>query len=162
MIDFNSKIPGAPNFQYIEFIKSDTATRLGIKNIPNNQQLLAIERLAVNVIQPLRIEFGAIRITSGYRSLKLCLAVGSGSTSNHIKGEAADIEPVDTSVSLFEMLAYIHYNLPHRELIAEYFPNGWVHVAYREGDDSRILKLKDEKHNYQKVKFEYLEGIYGV
>jgi hypothetical protein len=54
MRNLNSKIPGAPNFKYREFIKSDTAIRKGIDNIPIDEHWENIEKLAVNILQPLR------------------------------------------------------------------------------------------------------------
>lgn len=158
--DLNSKIPGAESFTYKEFVTSETAIRKGIKNEPNEEQWKAIEELARNVLQPIRNKFGRIRITSGFRSVALCNAVGSNSNSNHARGEAADIEPIEPNVTLMDILLFIHECLPYRELIAEFFPNGWVHVAYRKNGNEKILKLKDNKHNYDRVKIDEIKKIY--
>jgi len=149
------------DFLYDEFVKSDTAMRLGIKNEPNDIQWKNIELLVNKILQPVRNKFGSIRITSGFRSPELCLKVRSNASSNHTKGEAADIEPFDTKIKLFDILEWIHNNLDYRELIAEYFPGGWVHVAYREGGNTKQLKLKDSKHNYSIVTLDYIRKIYG-
>lgn len=178
MINLEAKIPGAPNFKYKEFIKSDTAIRKGIANIPNEEQLKSIELLAKNVLQPIRDRFGSIRITSGFRSPELCIAVGSFKrddngnpaldangniivTSNHARGEASDIEPVDSSIKMIDMVDFIYHNLDFRTLIMEYFPDGWIHVDYREGGNSKKLKLKDATHDYENVTLGYALGIYG-
>lgn len=158
--NLKEKIPGAPNFRYGEFVKSDTAIRLEIPNIPKEQHWKNIEKLAINILQPIRNQFGRIRITSGFRSVKLCKAIGSSPNSNHTRGEAADIEPWSFNVPLINVIKFIHDELDFRELIAEYFPHGWVHVAYREGSNTRVLKLKDAEHNYQKVSIEYLTDLY--
>lgn len=160
MINLNDKIPGAPNFKYKEFIKSNTAIRLGIKNEPNDEQWHCIEVLAREILQPIREKFGRLRITSGFRSVELCEAVGSNKYSNHARGQAADIEPLVEGVTLFDVLEYIHNELEYRELIAEYFPDGWVHTAYREGANVKDLKLKDEKHHYSRVSIEYIRDLY--
>ena len=97
--DLNTKLPMAPNFRYKEFVRSSTALRLGIKNIPNEHQWQSIERVAGNIIQPVREKFGRIRITSGFRSIKLCKAIGSSINSNHTRGEAIDFEPVNSDIS---------------------------------------------------------------
>ena len=152
---------GVPsNFQYKEFIKSITALRRGIKNVPKESQWQSIEKLVIFILQPLRTRFGRVRITSGFRSPELCEAIGSSKSSNHTRGEAADIEPLAKNVTLMDILKYTHKNLPHRELIAEYFPDGWVHVAYREGANTETLKLKDEHHNYERVDLEYIVELY--
>ena len=60
---------GAPNFTYEEFLRSDTAQREGIQNIPDKDCVWCnMEYLAREVLQPVRDKFGPIRVTSGYRS----------------------------------------------------------------------------------------------
>ena len=159
--DLDSKIPGAPNFRYKEVVKSDTALRLGIENIPNEKQWQCIEKTAKLIVQPVREKFGGIKITSGFRSVQLCIEIGSSRTSNHTRGQAIDFEPVNPKIKLFDILEWIHNNLKYRELIAEFLPSGWIHCAYREGDNSRILKLKDNNHHYKRVNLEYIRKIYG-
>ena len=159
--DLNAKIAGAEDFRYKEFIKSETATRLGIVNMPKEHAWQNIEKLAINVLQPIRNQFGPLRITSGFRTVQLCKTIGSSSTSNHVLGQAADIEPVNTKIRLFDILEWIHDNLEYRELIAEFFPEGWVHVAYRENANDRILKLKDSNHNFEKVNINDIRKYYG-
>lgn len=163
-------IPGAPNFQYWEFTKSDTAMRLGIVNEPNEAHWQAIEKVAVNILQPIRNNFGRVNITSGYRSPELCIAIGSYRvisgkptvTSNHARGQAVDIEPDDPTIPLIDIMNFINNELDYRELIAEYFPGGWVHVAYREGGNDRLIKLKDHNHNFARVEMDYINAIYKL
>jgi len=161
MRDLRNKIPGAPNFRYGEFEKSDAAIRLDIDNTPDDKQWKNIEKLAVRVLQPIRNRFGSIKITSGFRAPELNIAIGGSRWSNHCRGEAADIEPVSGAVELIDILKFIHDNLEFRTLIAEYFPGGWIHVDYREGGNIKLLKLKDKNHNYEEVTIDYLVGIYG-
>lgn len=161
MININDKIPGAPNFRYREFIRSDVAFRLGISNMPNAEQWSCIENLAREVLQPVRNEFGSVRITSGFRTVELCLAIGSSKHSNHARGQAGDIEPMYYGgIELITMLEFIHDELEYRALIAEYFPDGWIHVAYREGANVKKLKLKDKNHHYENVSIDYLKDLY--
>lgn len=160
-MDFNRKIPGAENFKYKEFTKSSVATRKGISNIPNQQQLKNIEKLAVNVLQPLRNEFGGIRISSGFRSVELNEKIGGSPDSNHCRGEAADIEPLNDNVSLLDLVEFIYNNLEFRTIILEYPDDGgWVHVDYRDGGNIKRLKLKDSTHNYSTISLENLIEMY--
>ncbi len=165
-IDYGRKlkftIPGAPNFAYGEFIKSSTAKKHRIPNTPNEEHWRCLEKLAVYVLQPIRDKFGPIRITSGYRSPALCEKIGSNKNSNHARGQAADIEPYNAKVPLVQMLEWIHDNLEYRELIAENFPGGWIHVAYREGGNDKTLKLKDPDHNYAEMEIEYIRELYTI
>lgn len=160
--DLNKNLLIAPNFQYKEFVRSSTADRLGIKNEPTDSQWQSIERVAENIIQPIRNEVGPIRITSGFRCVELCLAVGSSASSNHARGEAIDFEPVDSKIQLIDIIESIYKNLDFRELIAEYFPNGWVHVAYRKNENVKNLKLKDKNHNYTQVTISSLLDLYKI
>ena len=162
MRNLKSKIPGAPNFTYGELIKSATALRLGIDNTPNEDQWVCLEKLAVNVLQPVRDKFGGIRITSGFRSVALCEVIGSKSTSNHTRGQASDIEPIDSAVGFMDIINWVYYNLEYRNLIAEYVPdNGWVHVDYRVGANIKVLKVKDKVHNYEEISLIKLNQLYG-
>lgn len=162
MRDLNVKLPDAASFRYKEFVRSQTALRKGIINKPNEEQWKCIELLAKEVLQPIRNEFGRIRITSGFRSVKLCEAVGSNRNSNHARGQAADIEPIGSDVKLIDIIEFICNELEYRAVIAEYFPDGWVHVAYRERRNVKRLKLKDKKHNYENVSLNYLKSLYDV
>lgn len=160
IIDLNAKIPGANDFQYKEFVHSNTATRLNIPNIPTDEQWKNIEELAINVLQPVRDEFGRIRISSGFRSLLLNEKVGGSPTSNHCFGFASDIIPLEEGVKQINILEYIYKNLKFHELIFEFPPSGWVHVAYRSDVNAMQLKLKDKHHNYTKVKLDYIKSLY--
>jgi len=158
--NLNKKLPMAPNFKYYEFIKSDTALRHGIKNEPNENQWHSIERVAGNILQPVREQFGPIKITSGFRCVELCYKVGSSATSNHTRGEAVDFEPVYSDIKLVDIIEWIHNNLQYRELIAEYFPHGWIHAAYRINKNVKKLKLKDPTHSYSKITIPELVKLY--
>ena len=82
-----------PHFSLNEFTRSQTASRLGIDNTPPDRVKKNLKLLAEAVLEPVRSHFGKpVRISSGYRSLALNDAVGSKSSSQHTKGEAADFE----------------------------------------------------------------------
>lgn len=139
------------NFTLGEFLYSSTALRKNINNDMPREFLPRIQYLVDTVIQPVRDHFGPIKINSGYRCVELCLAIGSTSHSNHAFALAADIEAYDKKVTLFDILNYIYNNLEYKELIGEYFPTGWVHVAAEKDNNKKELKLKDSTHNYNKV-----------
>ena len=168
MRNLTQKVSCAPSFRYIEFVRSDTALRLGIDNTPNEEQWQKIELLAQNVLQPIRNHFGRIRVTSGFRCPELCLAIGSYKminnekvvTSNHAKGEAADVEPLRKGVSLIDVIEWTYKNLEFRTLILEYPPYGWIHVDYRESGNLKRLKLKDRTNNYTDVTVDFLKSLY--
>lgn len=170
MRNLKDKIKGAPNFTYGELIHSDSAERLGIDNTPTSEaEWESLEQLAINILQPLRDKFGAIKINSCYRSRALNKAIGGSETSNHSLARAADIEAVDPNVSNMELLTYIYDNLPFYELIAEKLDKndpraGWVHVAYngtRRESGLKILRNgKGEK--VEKIAFNDLMEFYNA
>ena len=71
------------NFSLPELTKSDTAIRKGIDNEPNADQIDKLKALCENILQPVRDQFGRVKVTSGYRSPELCVAIGSSLTSQH-------------------------------------------------------------------------------
>lgn len=138
------------NFTYEELIKSPTAKRLKINNTPNGQQYKQLKKLAIDILQPIRDKYGKpLVVTSGFRCEKLNKAVGGAKTSQHCKGEAADIHTVSDTIEdnkkLFNLILDMIKNgeLIVGQLIDEYNYN-WVHVSLpRVGkQNNQILHIK--------------------
>jgi len=134
-------------FTIQEMTKSATAQRKGIKNDPSIQVCKALTALIEKVLDPLREAYGKpIIVTSGYRCEKLNKAVGGAASSQHVKGEAADIRSVqdtpEENKKLFDLI--VKLGLPFDQLINEYNYD-WVHVSY--GARHRRQKLKAVKKN---------------
>ena len=148
------------NFSLVELTKSQTAERKGIDNTPSTEHQENLKSLCTSILQPVRDHFNrVVSVSSGYRSEELCLAIGSKTTSQHAKGEAADFEIY--GVSNKELADWINENLDYDQLILEYWkeadPNsGWVHCSYVEPSDfgqNRKQYLKAYKEN-GKTKYE--------
>jgi len=125
------------NFTLAELTKSSTALRLGIDNSCGFERL-ALERLAENILQPVRDKFGAYTVSSGYRGIELNRVIGSKDTSQHIFGEAADFEIV--GVNNYHLYAWIEVHLIFDQLILEFYEegdpsSGWIHCSYVEGNN---------------------------
>lgn len=83
------------HFSYNELVNSPTAKRLGIDNTPGTKELIELKKLAVSVLEPIRLYWNApVIVTSGYRCPLLNKAVKGSSTSQHVAGQAADIRTV--------------------------------------------------------------------
>tara|TARA_R110000824_G_scaffold561_2_gene3640 strand:- start:818 stop:1282 length:465 start_codon:yes stop_codon:yes gene_type:complete len=140
------------NFSLEELTKSQTATRKGIDNTPSPEHQDNLKMLCTHVLQPIRNHFGqVVTISSGYRSPELCIAIGSKTTSQHAKGQAADFEIF--GVSNKELADYINQNIRYDQLILEYWkpsdPNsGWVHCSFspRENRKQYLKAYKDENN----------------
>lgn len=145
------------NFTTDEFLRSDKAKELNIINkFDNASQLCAIKELCNMVLQPSRDHFGKpIIINSGFRNKKLNKAVGGVPTSQHAKGEAADIRLSDYTENK-QLFNYIQNNLNFDQLIWEYgsdsFP-AWVHVSYSDGNNRKeVLRAKKVNGKTQYVR----------
>ena len=145
---------------YAEAIHSNTAKRKSIDNTPNPTQVENMKILAEKVFEPLR-EFvgGPIKITSMFRSAALNEALGgSSATSQHMKGQAMDLDDVYGHKSNAEMYHWIKENLSFDNLIWEFGtdmnPN-WIHVSYVSEEDNRNKCLKAYKEN-RKTKYKVI------
>ena len=98
------------NFTLSELTKSDTAIRKGINDNPNAEQVEKLKALCENILQPIRDHFGRVKVTSGFRSVDLCLAIGSSQNSQHARAEAADFEC--PGVDNVELADWIKRELP--------------------------------------------------
>ena len=145
------------NFSLRELTKSQTALRKGIDNIPDPIHLYNLHELCDNILQPVREHFGRpVTISSGFRSVELCLAIGSSSKSQHAKGQAADFEVL--GVDNKTVAEWIRDNLDFDQLILEFYneddpQSGWIHCSYAGTDEfgtdkNRKSVLKYDGKNY--------------
>lgn len=118
----------SPHFTLDELCRSHTADRLGIDMTPTPAVEQALQSLATHVLEPLRDRLGRpVRVSSGYRPEKLNTAIGGASNSQHLVGEAADIE-VDALSPSRLCHAILEMDIPFDQLILEF---GWTHVSRR-------------------------------
>jgi hypothetical protein len=122
------------NFSLTEMIKSETALRHGLDNTPPESVIENLRVLCSNVLQPLRTAYACgIKVNSGYRAPEVNAAVGGSRTSDHCKGQAADIEI--PGVPNADLARYIAETFKFTQLILEFYTpgipdSGWVHVSY--------------------------------
>jgi len=134
---------------YKEGTYSVTATRLGVDNTPNDEQLDNMELVAKEVFEPLREWVGGpIKINSFFRGSELNKAIGGARKSQHMKGQAMDIDDNYGNATNAEMYHWIKENLDFDQLIWEFGdddnPN-WLHVSYVSPEDNRNRCLKAYK-----------------
>ena len=134
---------------YKEGTFSITATRLGVDNTPNDEQLDNMELVAKEVFEPLRKWVGGpIKINSFFRGSELNKAIGGARKSQHMKGQAMDIDDNYGHATNAEMYHWIKENLDFDQLIWEFGdddnPN-WLHVSYVSKEDNRNRCLKAYK-----------------
>lgn len=148
-----------PNFTLQELTKSETALRKNMPNVPTEADIANMKLLAEKVLQPLRDHYGVgIKVNSGYRSPDVNAAVGGSRTSDHCKGQAADIEIPGIANAV--VAQYIKDSLQYTQLILEFYTpgipdSGWVHVSY----DANNLKCQTLTATKKDGKTAYLNGL---
>ena len=134
-----------------EGIKSHTATRLNIDNIPRELDLINMKTIAEKVFEPLRKHVnGPIKINSFYRSEELNQAIGGSSKSQHCQGRAMDLDDTYGYMSNADMYKYIKDNLDYDQIIWEFGTEknpDWVHVSYVDADSNRKRCLQAYKED---------------
>jgi|TARA_R110002124_G_scaffold50262_1_gene146449 zinc D-Ala-D-Ala carboxypeptidase len=129
------------HFSLSELTKSQTAERKGISNKPTLEHIENLTELCTHILEPTRRNFSKpMVITSGYRSEELCEAIGSKTTSQHAKGEAADFEMFGLDNK--SLAKYIKNNLIFDQLILEFYnqddpSSGWVHCSYSKEENRK-------------------------
>jgi len=128
-----------------EVIRSDSAKRKGIANMPTSKHLVSLGILADKVFEPIRKNFKCpIFISSGYRSKELNDAVGGSSTSQHSTGQAIDIDMDGSSDNVTNKMIFdfIKEHLEFDQLIWEFGDKlnpDWVHVSFALGKNRKQI-----------------------
>lgn len=135
------------NFDYREFEKSDTAARLHIVNSINEAEVRDnIKALVEDILQPLRDAWGGpLFINSGYRSPELNKAVDGVATSQHCKGQAADVGCTDP-YALAKLAKKMR--LCYDQMIL--YPS-FVHFSYKREGENRGEVLYAKKYKGPKL-----------
>ena len=125
---------------------SQTAARNGLKNQPPPELIPVLRATANGIYEPLWYATdGQIRISSFYRSEAVNAAVGGSKTSQHVKGEAIDIQATGTLTNgkLYELVKDTLTTFD--QLIWEFGTAkdpAWVHVSLRKvGNRMQELRI---------------------
>jgi len=131
------------NFSLQELLESPTARRKGFNEQfePPDEVVNNLRELCIHILQPLRDHVGPINISSGYRCPRLNKAVKGAKNSQHLTGEAADIQGVDGVSNKVLYDAIIELGLPFDQVIDEY-NFAWVHVSYGPRNRRQNLQVK--------------------
>jgi hypothetical protein len=147
------------NFSLNELTKSEIALRMDLDNTPGEAEIASLKLLAEKVLQPVRDHFGkGVKCNSGFRASAVNQAAGGSKTSDHVKGQAADIEI--PGVPNAELAQWIMDNLEYTQLILEFYTpgipdSGWVHVSY----DPNNLKKQELTAMKVAGKTQYVPGL---
>ena len=122
------------HISYKEATHSNTALRRNLDNTPNDEQLKRMEEVAENLFEPLREWVGGpIKVNSFFRGKPVNTAIGGSRNSQHMKGQAIDIDDTFGYKTNAEMYHYIKDNLDFDQMIWEFGDNenpAWVHISW--------------------------------
>ena len=147
------------NFTLSEMVKSETALRHDMDNTPGEAEIASLRLLCEKILQPVREHYGkGVKVNSGFRHPEVNAKVGGSKTSDHCKGQAADIEI--PGVANADLAIWIMDNLEYTQLILEFYTpgvpdSGWVHVSY----DPANLKKQNLTATKKDGKTVYLPGL---
>ena len=122
-----------------------------------------IVALVEAVLDPVREKLGMpVRVNSGYRCPKHNLKVGGASSSQHMRGEAADVRPVQGSQdSQARMSDKVEAGFTVQDLARVIVANGrwdqmilyptFVHVSWKRNGANRHQVLRKTASGYQRV-----------
>ena len=127
-------------FTIKELSHSETANRKGIDNTPTGDVVVSMTTLINECLDPVRELYGKpITVTSGFRCPMLNKAVGGVNSSQHVKGEAADLvgRNDDETRKIFETAkAFGQFD----QLLYEKNSKGniWVHISYKASGNRKM------------------------
>ena len=127
------------HFTLDELTASQTAARLGIDNTPPPEVLARLAHTAQG-LEAVRIRLGApVIVSSGFRCLALNRAVGSGDTSAHVTGDAADFICPGFGGPLTVVGALKDAGIAFDQLIVEF--DRWVHISFAPALRHQLLRI---------------------
>lgn len=162
----------SPYFSYKEFVRSTTATRLGLRNVPDEREIQRGILVAEKVLEPVRGFYGIpFSPSSWFRSFDLERHICAKAIERwlyrhpnlteldylqrkqHPTGAAVDFEV--PGVSNHDVAVFIQANLPFDQLILEFYTpgeanSGWVHCSYLGEDVNRGEALTYDGDTYHK------------
>jgi uncharacterized protein YcbK (DUF882 family) len=147
------------NFTLSEMVKSETALRHDMDNTPGEAEIASLRLLCEKILQPAREHYGkGVKVNSGFRHPEVNAKVGGSKTSDHCKGQAADIEI--PGVANADLAAHIVDTYKFTQVILEFYTpgvpdSGWVHVSY----DPANLKNQVLTATKKDGKTVYLPGL---
>lgn len=129
------------------YTKSNFAERNDIDNSTDNEDVIDnLKNLHEHIWVPIKKKFKTAYSNSFFRSLELNVRLGGSLKSQHMLGEAGDLET--SEVSNYDFFIWCIENLTYDQIILEKWKSGfdgWVHIS---------LKKEKAKNRKQCLKFD--------
>jgi putative chitinase len=139
-----------------------TVTSTGLENRPTALHRNNLRLVCHHVLDPLRRALGAIRVTSGFRSIAVNTKIGGSKHSAHMKGMAADFKSWNGDFNIWDIARKVDaHDIPFDQCIL--YPRGenggWVHIGLKLGKMRRQWLLKPADGGYEPLSLEQVWGI---
>lgn len=145
------------NFTFEELIHSAYAEKYHLSNLPKQDEIKKLNQLATEILQPIRNEFNnPIKVTSGYRSPQVNKAVGGSITSQHVKGEAADITSSDNKKLMTLITCLIKDGKIEVGQLINEFDYSWIHISLpTKTHHNEVLRAFNTKKgvSYERIRY---------
>jgi uncharacterized protein YcbK (DUF882 family) len=138
-VDYDAKV--SPNYKLRDLsiacnfrhkIIQETTEKMGLTP---TQVVCNLQNVAVNILEPIRKQFPGVNVNSAYRGAP---AAGGAAKSQHMKGEAVDLQwPGKKPSEYLEIAQWCIENLPYDQLIFEHGNSIWLHISCKKDDSQR-------------------------
>ena len=132
------------HFKFIEMIRSSKADTFNIDNWPKDADIMDNIIFTMESLDKIREDYGSpLYITSGYRCEELNERLKGSKTSQHMKGQAVDINLGSTEKNrkFFNWCQANINDLPIDQLLDE-SNYSWVHISFtKENQRRQVLHL---------------------
>ena len=119
----------SPHFTFDELTRTG---QTALQEANRQEALPYVERLkaVAEMLEVIRSRFGPVRVSSGFRGPAVNAAVGGSASSQHSKGEAADITCASCDVEILHKWIVTESGLRFGQCILEKPPGkAWVHIS---------------------------------
>ena len=136
------------HFSLEEATHSDTATRLGISNQPDAQQLENMKVAAIGMEKIRELLASPINVNSWIRLPEVNVAVGGSKVSSHMDGWAIDFTCKGFGTPLEVCKAIEKSNIKFDQMIHEFGDNGWTHISFAPAMRQQKLTIFRPQNKY--------------
>ena len=132
------------HFKFIEMVRSSKADEFNIDNWPKDADIMDNIIFTMECLDQIREEYGLpLSVSSGYRCKELNNKLNGSKTSQHMKGQAADINlgSVEKNRAFFNWCNDNKDTLEFDQIIDEYNYQ-WIHYSVKkDGNRKQIFHI---------------------
>jgi hypothetical protein len=139
----------------LSFVSTHAAATPCAVSGPNSERIVQnLQLLAQNCLEKIKVKFPDMKVTSGYRNF---VPKGGATKSQHLQGQAADMQFNCSRRQYYEIAKWIKNNVPYDQLLLEYKSTGsknpWIHISFKaSGNRNQVMTFFNHKKNCDGLK----------